>query len=149
MSEVSMLGAVTMAMERAMADDPNVVVIGEDVGVNGGVFRATEGLLDRFGEERVMDTPLAETVLAGMSIGLAAQGFRPVAEFQFLGFIYPALDQLICHASRLRNRTRGRLSCPLVYRAPMGAGIHAPVHHSDSTEALFVHIPSVRVGIPS
>lgn len=149
MSEVSMLGAITMAMARAMEDDPNVVVVGEDVGVNGGVFRATEGLLERFGEERVMDTPLAETVLAGMSIGLAAQGFRPVTEFQFLGFIYPALDQIINHAGRLRNRTRGRLSCPMVFRAPMGAGIHAPEHHSESTEALFAHIPGIRVVIPS
>ena len=149
MSEVTMVGAIAMALSRAMADDPRVIVLGEDVAKNGGVFRATEGLLERFGEERVMDTPLAETLIAGMSVGLAAQGFRPVAEFQFLGFIYPALDQLICHASRLRNRTRGRLSCPLVYRAPMGAGIHAPEHHSESTEALFAHIPGVRVVIPS
>jgi len=139
MSEVTMVGAIAMALSRAMADDPRVIVLGEDVAKNGGVF----------GEERVMDTPLAETLIAGMSVGLAAQGFRPVAEFQFLGFIYPALDQLICHASRLRNRTRGRLSCPLVYRAPMGAGIHAPEHHSESTEALFAHIPGVRVVIPS
>jgi pyruvate dehydrogenase E1 component beta subunit len=149
MSEVTMVGAITMALNRAMADDPRVLVLGEDVGANGGVFRATEGLLERFGEERVMDTPLAETVIAGMSVGLAAQGFRPVAEFQFMGFIYPALDQLICHASRLRNRTRGRLSCPLVFRSPMGAGIHAPEHHSESTEALFAHIPGLRVVIPS
>jgi len=96
-----------------------------------------------------MDTPLAETVIAGMSIGMAAQGLRPVAEFQFMGFIYPALDQVINHASRLRNRTRGRLSCPLVFRAPMGAGIHAPEHHSESTETLFAHIPGLRVVIPS
>jgi pyruvate dehydrogenase E1 component beta subunit len=149
MSEVTMVGAITMALSRAMADDPRVVVLGEDVAKNGGVFRATEGLLARFGEERVMDTPLAETVIAGMSVGLAAQGFRPVAEFQFMGFIYPALDQLICHASRLRNRTRGRLSCPLVFRSPMGAGIHAPEHHSESTEALFAHIPGMRVVVPS
>src|SRR6266850_95530 len=120
-----MVGAIAMALARSMENDARVVVLGEDVAVNGGVFRATDGLLQRFGEDRVMDTPLAETVIAGMSIGLAAQGFRPVAEFQFLGFIYPALDQLINHASRLRNRTRGRLSCPLVFRAPMGAGIHA------------------------
>jgi 2-oxoisovalerate dehydrogenase E1 component beta subunit len=149
MSEVTMLGAITMALSRAMADDPRVVILGEDVAKNGGVFRATEGLFERFGEDRVMDTPLAETVIAGMSVGLAAQGFRPVAEFQFMGFIYPALDQLICHASRLRNRTRGRLSCPLVFRAPMGAGIHAPEHHSESTEALFAHIPGMRVVVPS
>jgi pyruvate dehydrogenase E1 component beta subunit len=149
MTDVTMVGAITMALSRAMQDDPRVIVFGEDVAKNGGVFRATDGLLERFGESRVMDTPLAETVIAGMSIGLAAQGFRPVAEFQFMGFIYPALDQVINHASRLRNRTRGRLSCPLVFRAPMGAGIHAPEHHSESTETLFAHIPGLRVVIPS
>jgi len=149
MAEVTMVGAITMALARAMQDDPRVIVFGEDVAKNGGVFRATDGLLERFGDKRVLDTPLAETVIAGMSIGLAAQGFRPVAEFQFLGFAYPALDQLINHASRLRNRTRGRLSCPLVFRAPMGAGIHAPEHHSESTETLFAHIPGLRVVIPS
>ena len=144
-----MVGAIAAALARAMQEDSRVILIGEDIAANGGVFRATEGLLERFGEERVMDTPLAETVLAGMSVGLAAQGFRPVAEFQFMGFIYPALDQVINHAGRLRNRTRGRLSCPLVFRAPMGAGIHAPEHHSESTEALFAHIPGIRVVIPS
>ena len=149
MAEVTMVGAITMALARALQNDPRVIVFGEDVAKNGGVFRATDGLLERFGDTRVMDTPLAETVIAGMSIGLAAQGFRPVAEFQFLGFMYPALDQLINHASRLRNRTRGRLSCPLVFRAPMGAGIHAPEHHSESTETLFAHIPGLRVVIPS
>lgn len=149
MSEVSMLGAINMAMARALEKDPRVVLLGEDIGVNGGVFRATEGLQERFGEDRVLDTPLAETVLAGMSVGLAAQGFHPVAEFQFLGFIYPALDQVVNHAGRLRNRTRGRLSCPLVFRAPMGAGIHAPEHHSESTEAMFAQIPGIRVVIPS
>ena len=149
MAEITMVGAIAMALARAMQDDPRVIVLGEDVAVNGGVFRATDGLLTRFGEDRVMDTPLAETVLAGMSVGLAAQGFRPVTEFQFRGFIYPALDQVINHAGRLRNRTRGRLSCPLVFRTPMGAGIHAPEHHSESTEALFAHIPGIRVVIPS
>jgi 2-oxoisovalerate dehydrogenase E1 component subunit beta len=149
MAEMTMVSAITIAMARAMQDDPRVLVLGEDVGKNGGVFRATDGLQARFGEDRVRDTPLAETVIAGMSIGLAAQGFRPVAEFQFMGFIYPALDQLINHASRLRNRTRGRLSCPLVFRAPLGAGIHAPEHHSESTETLFAHIPGLRVVIPS
>jgi 2-oxoisovalerate dehydrogenase E1 component beta subunit len=148
MAEITMLAAITMAMARAMQDDPRVVVLGEDVGVNGGVFRATDGLMARFGE-RVMDTPLSETVLAGMSVGLAAQGFRPVTEFQFMGFIYPALDQVINHAGRMRNRSRGRLSCPIVFRTPMGAGIHAPEHHSESTEALFAHTPGVRVVIPS
>jgi 2-oxoisovalerate dehydrogenase E1 component subunit beta len=149
MAEITMVAAITMALARAMQDDDRVVVFGEDVAKNGGVFRATEGLLERFGENRVMDTPLAETVIAGMSIGMAAQGLRPVAEFQFMGFMYPALDQVINHASRLRNRTRGRLSCPLVFRAPMGAGIHAPEHHSESTETLFAHIPGLRVVIPS
>jgi 2-oxoisovalerate dehydrogenase E1 component beta subunit len=149
MAEITMVGAITMALARSLADDPRVVVLGEDVGANGGVFRATDGLQQRFGEERVMDTPLAETVLAGMSVGLAAQGFRPVTEFQFMGFIYPALDEVINHAGRLRNRTRGRLTCPLVFRAPMGAGIHAPEHHSESTEALFAHIPGIRVVVPS
>ena len=149
MSEVSMLGAVNMAMARALEKDPRVVLLGEDIGVNGGVFRATDGLQERFGEDRVLDTPLAETVLAGMSVGLAAQGFHPVAEFQFMGFIYPALDQVVNHAGRLRNRTRGRLSCPLVFRAPMGAGIHAPEHHSESTEAMFAQIPGIRVVVPS
>lgn len=149
MSEVSMLGAINMAMARALEKDQRVILLGEDIGVNGGVFRATEGLLERFGEDRVLDTPLAETVLAGMSVGLAAQGFHPVAEFQFMGFIYPALDQVVNHAGRLRNRTRGRLSCPLVFRAPMGAGIHAPEHHSESTEAMFAQIPGIRVVVPS
>jgi pyruvate dehydrogenase E1 component beta subunit len=149
MAEITMVAAIAMALARCLADDPRVVVLGEDVGANGGVFRATDGLQQRFGENRVMDTPLSETVLSGMSIGLAAQGFRPVVEFQFMGFIYPALDEVINHAGRLRNRTRGRLTCPLVFRAPMGAGIHAPEHHSESTEALFAHIPGIRVVIPS
>jgi pyruvate dehydrogenase E1 component beta subunit len=126
-----------------------VVLLGEDIGVNGGVFRATDGLQDRFGADRVVDTPLAESLIAGMTIGMAAQGLRPVAEIQFMGFIYPALDQIISHASRLRTRTRGRLSCPMVLRAPFGGGIHAPEHHSESTESMFAHIPGLRVVIPS
>lgn len=149
MPEVTLVGAINLALARAMEDDPDVVVLGQDVGVNGGVFRATNGLFDRFGPERVMDTPLAETLIAGMSIGMAAQGMRPVAEFQFMGFLYPAVDQIINHASRLRNRTRGRLSCPVVFRAPTGAGVHAPEHHSESTEAMFAHVPGLRVVIPS
>jgi 2-oxoisovalerate dehydrogenase E1 component beta subunit len=126
-----------------------VLVLGEDVGINGGVFRATDGLQQRFGEKRVLDTPLSEALLAGLAVGLGAQGFRPVVEFQFMGFIYPALDQVVNHASRLRNRTRGRLSCPIVLRAPFGGGIHAPEHHSESAEAMFAHIPGLRVVIPS
>jgi pyruvate dehydrogenase E1 component beta subunit len=149
MTEITLVEAVDLALARAMTEDETVLVLGEDVGVNGGVFRATAGLHERFGGKRVLDTPLAENLIAGMSIGLAAQGFRPIAEIQFMGFIYPVIDQLISHASRLRNRTQGRLSCPLVLRAPFGGGIHAPEHHSESTEAMFAHIPGLRVVIPS
>jgi 2-oxoisovalerate dehydrogenase E1 component beta subunit len=149
MAEITLVEAVNLALAWEMAHDERVVVLGEDVGVNGGVFRATVGLLARFGEERVLDTPLAETAIAGISIGMAAQGLRPVAEIQFTGFIYSTLDQIINHASRLRHRTRGRLTCPLVLRSPCGAGIHAPEHHSESVEALFAHIPGIRVVIPS
>jgi pyruvate dehydrogenase E1 component beta subunit len=149
MTEVNLVEAINLALAREMAADERVVVLGEDVAVNGGVFRATAGLYEQFGKERVLDTPLAETVIAGMAIGMAAQGLRPVAEIQFMGFIYPALDQLLNHASRLRTRTRGRLVCPMVLRTPYGGGIHAPEHHSESTEALFAHIPGLRVVIPS
>ena len=147
--KVSLLEAVNMALHRAMYEDENVVALGEDIGVNGGVFRATAGLREAFGIKRVIDTPLAETMIAGLAVGMAAQGLKPVMEIQFMGFIYPALDQLVSHASRLRNRTRGRLSCPMVLRTPMGAGIRAPEHHSESTEAMFAHIPGLRVVIPS
>ena len=112
-------------------------------------FRATVGLQDRFGEKRVFDTPLAESMIAGLAIGMSLQGLKPVAEFQFMGFIYPAMNQIISHAARMRNRTRGRLHCPLVFRAPFGGGIRAPEHHSESTEALFAHIPGLQVVIPS
>jgi 2-oxoisovalerate dehydrogenase E1 component beta subunit len=149
MAEWTLLEAVNRAIAYEMRVDQNVVLLGEDVGVNGGVFRATEGLLETFGSERVIDTPLAESVIVGMAIGMAAQGLRPIAEMQFMGFIYPAIDQIINHAARLRNRTRGRLTCPMVIRAPYGGGIHAPEHHSESTEALFAHMPGVRVVIPS
>ena len=149
MTEISMVEAVNMALTRAMQDDDTVVVLGEDVGVDGGVFRATEGLLKVFGDGRVFDTPLSEGVIAGVSIGLSTQGFRPVAEIQFMGFIFPAMDQIISHAARMRNRTRGRLSCPLVLRAPYGGGIRAPEHHSESSEAMFAHVPGLRVVIPS
>lgn len=147
MSEVkrSLLEAVNLALHRAMAEDENVLVLGEDVGINGGVFRATAGLRDTYGFKRVIDTPLAETMIAGLAVGMAAQGLKPVMEIQFLGFIYASMEHLVSHASRLRNRTRGRLSCPLVVRSPMGAGIRAPEHHSESTEALFAHIPGLRV----
>lgn len=149
MTEINLIEAVNQALAFEMNKDENVVLLGEDIGVNGGVFRATDGLQKRFGEDRVVDTPLAESVIAGMAVGMAAQGLKPVAEMQFMGFIYPAVDQIINHAARLRNRTRGRLSCPLVIRAPFGGGIHAPEHHSESSEALFAHMPGVRVVIPS
>lgn len=145
---LALLEAVNLALHRAMAEDEAVVVLGEDVGVNGGVFRATLGLRERFGFKRVLDTPLAENMIAGLSIGMAAQGLKPVMEIQFMGFI-AAMEQLVSHASRLRNRTRGRLACPLVLRTPMGAGIRAPEHHSEATEAMFAHIPGVRVLVPS
>jgi len=149
MPRITLIEGITMALAWEMEHDDRVVVLGEDVGVNGGVFRATAGLQQRFGADRVMDTPLAESMIAGMSIGMAAQGMRPVCEIQFMGFIYPTVDQMINHAGRLRNRTRGRLHVPMVLRAPFGGGIHAPEHHSESTEAIFAHMPGVRVVIPS
>ncbi len=147
--KITLLEAVNLALHRAMVEDDNVVMLGEDIGINGGVFRATQGLRERFGFKRVLDTPLAEAMIAGVSVGMAAQGLKPVMEIQFLGFIYASMEHLVSHASRLRNRTRGRLSCPLVVRSPMGAGIRAPEHHSESTEALFAHIPGLRVLVPS
>lgn len=147
--EVTLVEAVNMALAWEMGQDENVVVLGEDVATNGGVFRATVGLKERFGFKRVMDTPLAENLIAGTAVGMATQGLKPVAEFQFMGFIYAGMEQIVSHAARMRNRTRGRLHCPIVYRAPFGGGIHAPEHHSESTEALFAHIPGLRVVIPS
>lgn len=149
MAEITLVEAVNLALAHELARDPCVVLLGEDIGVNGGVFRATVGLQARFGAERVIDTPLAEAAIAGLAIGMAAEGLKPVAEIQFTGFIYPTLDQIINHASRLRHRTQGRLSCPMVLRSPCGAGIHAPEHHSESPEALFAHVPGLRMVIPS
>ncbi|OAN13131.1 2-oxoisovalerate dehydrogenase [Photobacterium jeanii] len=149
MAEMTLLEAVNLALHHEMAQDPSVVVLGEDVGDNGGVFRATVGLKDKFGCKRVIDSPLAEALIAGVSVGMATQGLRPVAEFQFQGFVFPGLEHLMCHAARMRNRTRGRLTCPAVFRAPFGGGIHAPEHHSESVEALFSHIPGFKVVIPS
>jgi 2-oxoisovalerate dehydrogenase E1 component beta subunit len=149
MSELSLVQGVNAALKRAMDEDSRVLVLGEDVGIDGGVFRATEGLLKTFGEQRVFDTPIAEASIAGVSIGLAAQGFRPVAEIQFTGFAYACIDQMVNHASRLRSRTRGRLTCPMVLRAPAGGGIKAIEHHSESPEAMFAHIPGLKVVMPS
>ena len=149
MAKVTLIEALNMAMAHELNNDKSVVVLGEDVGVNGGVFRATAGLQERFGKDRVIDTPLAEALIAGISIGMASQGMKPVAEIQFSGFIYPAVDQMINHAGRLRTRTRGRMSVPMVLRAPSGGGIHAPEHHSESNEAMFAHMPGIRVVMPS
>jgi 2-oxoisovalerate dehydrogenase E1 component beta subunit len=149
MADLNMVEALNQALAYELAHDPAVVLLGEDIGVNGGVFRATVGLQARFGAQRVIDTPLAETAIAGAAIGMAAMGLKPVVEIQFSGFIYPAIDHVLNHASRLRHRTRGRQTCPLVIRAPCGAGIHAPEHHSESPEALFTHIPGLRVVKPS
>ena len=149
MSELSLVQAINLALRRAMSEDAGVLLIGEDVGINGGVFRASEGLLKTFGAERVLDAPLAEVGIIGVSIGLAAQGFRPVAEIQFTGFVYTCIDQLLNHASRMRARTRGRLTCPMVLRSPAGGGIHAPEHHSESPEAMFAHTPGLKVVTPS
>lgn len=149
MADITLVEAVTQALAYELAHDENVLVFGEDVGKNGGVFRATAGLQEKFGEHRVFDSPLAESMIAGLAIGMSIQGLKPVAEFQFMGFIYPAMNQIIAHAARMRNRTRGRLHCPLVFRAPFGGGIRAPEHHSESTEALFAHIPGLQVVIPS
>ena len=149
MAALTLVDSINAALAHEMARDDSLLLLGEDIGVNGGVFRATNGLQKRFGCERVIDTPLAEGGIAGVAVGMAAMGLKPVAEIQFTGFIYPAIDQIINHASRLRNRTRGRMSCPMVLRSPYGAGIHAPEHHSESPEALFAHMPGLRVVIPS
>lgn len=149
MADITLIEAVNLALHYEMQHDPNVVILGEDIGENGGVFRATLGLKQAFGCKRVIDTPLAESLIAGVTVGMASQGLRPIAEFQFQGFIFPAMEHLVCHAARLRNRTRGRLTCPAVFRAPFGGGIHAPEHHSESIEAMFAHIPGLKVVIPS
>jgi pyruvate dehydrogenase E1 component beta subunit len=146
---LTLVEAVREGLHSEMARDNRVLVLGEDVGRNGGVFRATEGLYEAFGDDRVIDTPLAESGIVGTAIGLATRGLRPVAEMQFAGFAYPAFDQLVSHAARLRARSRGRFTCPLVMRAPYGAGIRAPEHHSESPEAFFCHQPGLKVVVPS
>ena len=146
---ITLIEAITQALAYEMRNDETVLVLGEDVGVNGGVFRATAGLQQIFGSERVLDTPLDETTIAGLTVGLAAQGMKPVAEAQFDGFVYPMLDHIICHAARFRHRTRGRLTCPMVLRVPWGGGIRAPEHHSEANESLFTNVPGLRVVLPS
>jgi len=149
MSEITIIQAINMALRRALEDDPAVVVLGQDVGRHGGVFRATEGLQQRFGSKRVLDTPLAETMIGGLAIGMAAQGLKPVCEIQFQGFLYPVLDNLANHATRMRTRTQGRITCPMVLRVTHGGGVHAPEHHSEAIESMLAHIPGLRVVIPS
>ncbi|NOT88412.1 MAG: alpha-ketoacid dehydrogenase subunit beta [Lysobacter sp.] len=146
---ITLIEAITQALAYEMRADERVLVLGEDVGVNGGVFRATAGLQKIFGPERVIDTPLDETTIAGLTVGMAAQGMRPVAEAQFDGFVYPMIDHIVSHAVRLRYRTRGRLTCPMVLRVPWGGGIRAPEHHSEANEAMFTNVPGLRVVMPS
>lgn len=149
MSELTLVQSVNLALRRALEEDPTVVLLGQDIGRHGGVFRATEGLQQRFGSNRVLDTPLAETMIGGLAIGMAAQGLRPVCEVQFNGFLYPVLDNLANHASRMRTRTQGRITCPMVLRVTHGSGVHAPEHHSEAIESMLAHIPGLRVAIPS
>lgn len=149
MAKLTMVEAINLALRQEMERDSRVLILGEDVGKNGGVFRVTQGLFDEFGEKRVMDTPLAESAIVGAAIGMAVYGLRPVAEIQFEGFVYAAMEQLANHAGRIRTRSRGRYHCPLVVRLPYGGGIRAPEHHSDSNEAYFVHTPGIKVVVPS
>jgi pyruvate dehydrogenase E1 component beta subunit len=149
MAKRNMVEAINRGLMEEMERDPSVMVLGEDVGKEGGVFRVTDDLQSKFGAERAVDTPLAESGIVGVALGLAVKGFKPVAELQFMGFLPPALDQIISHVSRMRNRSRGRYTCPMVVRMPYGGGIHAPEHHSESIEAMLAHIPGIKVVIPS
>ncbi len=149
MGKLNIVQAINQALQQEMERDPDVIVMGEDVAIDGGVFRVTQGLLDKFGPDRVIDTPLAELGIIGTAVGLAAYGMKPVAEIQFMGFTYAGLEQLFSHASRIRSRSRGAFSCPLVVRTPYGIGIKPPELHSESSEALFAHMPGLKVVIPS
>jgi len=149
MAKLNMVEAINLALREEMERDDRVVILGEDVGREGGVFRVTDGLQAKFGASRVIDTPLAESGIVGVALGMAVYGLRPIAEIQFEGFLYPCLDQINNHIARIRNRSRGRFTAPMVIRSPYGGGIHAPEHHSDSPEAIFAHIPGIKVVIPS
>lgn len=146
---MNMVQAIGDALDVALSRDPKVLLFGEDVGHMGGVFRASDGLQQKHGEERVFDTPLAEAGIVGYGIGLALAGMKPVAEIQFAGFLYPAFDQILSHLGRYRHRTRGRFSIPMVVRAPYGGGVHTPEQHADSPEGFLTHVPGVKVVIPS
>jgi len=149
MPKLNMVQAINLALHQEMAKDDRTVVLGEDVGLNGGVFRVTDGLQKKFGEERVIDTPLSESGIIGTSIGLAMAGMRPIPEIQFEGFLGPAYDQIVTNAARCRSRTRGAFTCPITVRVPIGGGIHAPELHSDSPEAAYAHTPGLKVLMPS
>jgi pyruvate dehydrogenase E1 component beta subunit len=149
MAKLNMVEAINLALREEMERDSRIVIFGEDVGKEGGVFRVTDGLQKRFGPDRVIDTPLAESGISAIALGMAVYGLRPIAEIQFEGFLYPCLDQINNHIGRMRNRSRGRFTCPLVIRFPYGGGIHAPEHHSDSPEAILAHIPGIKVVVPS
>jgi 2-oxoisovalerate dehydrogenase E1 component beta subunit len=149
MAVISFIDAITMAMREEMRRDPNVFILGEDVGVRGGVFRATAGLIDEFGEERVIDTPLAESAIAGVAIGAAAYGMRPIAEIQFADFIMPAVNQIVSEAAKMRYRSNNDWNCPITVRAPFGGGVHGALYHSQSVEAMFTNVPGLKVVAPS
>ena len=149
MSELTLVQAVNRGLHEAMRSDPDVVVLGEDVGVNGGVFRATEGLLKEFGADRVLDTPLSETGIVGSAIGMALYGLKPVAEIQFLDFVYPAFDQIVSELAKMRYRSGGQFPCHVVVRSPYGGGIKGGLYHSQSTEAYFCHTAGLKVVVPS
>jgi 2-oxoisovalerate dehydrogenase E1 component beta subunit len=149
MAVLSLVESVRQALQEEMQADETVIVLGEDVGVHGGVFRATDGLQKQFGENRVIDTPLAELGIAGVAIGAAMNGLRPVAEMQFADYIHPAYDQIVNEAAKIRYRSNGTFSCPVVFRAPFGAGVHGGLYHSQSVEALFFHVPGLKIAVPS
>jgi 2-oxoisovalerate dehydrogenase E1 component beta subunit len=149
MAVISFIDAITMAMREEMRRDPNVFILGEDVGVRGGVFRATVGLIEEFGEERVIDTPLAESAIVGVGIGAAAYGMRPIAEIQFADFIMPAVNQIVSEAAKMRYRSNGDWFCPITIRAPFGGGVHGALYHSQSVEAMFTNVPGLKVVAPS
>ncbi|MGG3470901.1 alpha-ketoacid dehydrogenase subunit beta [Neobacillus pocheonensis] len=149
MAVISYIDAVTMAIREEMERDPKVFVLGEDVGVKGGVFKATQGLYEQFGEERVIDTPLAESAIAGVGIGAAMYGMRPIAEMQFADFIMPAVNQIISEAAKIRYRSNNDWNCPMVIRAPYGGGVHGALYHSQSVEAVFANQPGLKIVMPS
>lgn len=149
MKIMNIVNAINNAIDIKLNEDPNVLAFGEDVGKEGGVFRVTEGLQQKYGKQRVFDTPLGESGIAGSAVGMAIAGLRPIIEMQFSGFVYPAFNQIVSHAARMRNRTRSRYSTPIVIRMPYGGGINALEHHSESMEALFAHVPGLKVVIPA